>query len=102
MPDISINEAKAKIWIDDVNHELEQVESILKKVNASLTTTAGSGDSIMEGIYKVGMAMETAWTAMCNNFKSAQELIKNAVDVLGKTGVTIIDEAEALRNKVGS
>lgn len=101
MADISIDEAKAKIWMDDVNSELNAVESILRKVNGALTTVAGSDDSIMNGIYKVGVAMENAWTIMCNNFKSAQSKVAEAISKIVVSAQNVIDDADALRTKIG-
>lgn len=101
MADISIDEAKAKIWMDDVNSELNAVESILRKVNGALTTVAGSDDSIMNGIYKVGVAMENAWAIMCNNFKSAQSKVAEAISKIVVSAQNVIDDADALRTKIG-
>ena len=101
MSDISLEEARAKIWMDDVNSELEAVEAILKKVHSSLTTTAGSDDSIMNGIWKVGTAMENAWNTLCNNFKSAQSKMALGIAKLVATAQEVIDDADALKSKIG-
>lgn len=100
MADISIDEAKAKIWLDDVNAEIDAVEGILKKVNSSVTTPAGSDDSIMKGIEKIGVAMENAWTAMCNHFKQSQSKLKEAIDMIVRSAQTVIDDADSVKSKV--
>jgi len=101
MADISIDEAKAKIWMEDVNSELAAVESILKKVNGALTTVAGSDDSIMNGIYKVGTTMESAWNTMCTNFKSAQSKLAEAISKIVSSAQNVINDADALKYKIG-
>ena len=100
MADISIEEAKAKIWMDDVKNELVAVEAILKKVNSSLMTTAETDDSIMKGIYKVGTAMETAWSKMCGNFKNAQKNLSDAISKIVISVDSVVQDAEALKNTI--
>jgi cytochrome c556 len=100
MADISIDEAKAKMWIDDVNAELDAVETILHKVNNSLATPVGEDDSIMEGISKVGEAMESAWTEMCRQFKEAQAKLPEVVNKIVKAAQDVIDNANELKSKV--
>lgn len=99
MADISIDEAKAKMWIDDVNAELDAVEAILHKVNNSLATPVGD-DTIMEGISKVGEAMESAWTEMCRQFKLAQAKLPEVVNKIVKAAQDVIDDANELKSKV--
>ena len=101
MADISIDEAKVKIWMDDVNAELDAVEVILKNVNMSLTTVAGEDDSIMNGIYNVGKAMETAWTTMSKNFKNAQSKIWKAIAKIVSSAQSVIEDTNTLKSKIG-
>ena len=101
MADISIDEAKAKIWMDDVRNEINAVEAILKKVNGALTTVAGDDDSIMQGIYKVGTTMESVWTSMCNGFKSAHSILEEALTKLVSSAQNVIDDADTLKNSIG-
>jgi len=100
MADISIDEAKAKIWLDDVNAELEAVEGVLAKVTQSFTTPAGSGDSIMDGIYKVGTTMETTWNELCKGFKSAYNNIVESVKRLSEEAGKVIGDADTLKDRV--
>lgn len=100
MADISIDEAKAKIWMEDVNAELYAVEIILKNVNTSLTTVAGQDDTIMNGIYNVGKALESAWTTMTSNFKTAQNKIKQAITEIIASAQNVIDDIDVLKSKI--
>ena len=100
MVDISIDEAKAKIWLDDVNAELEAVERILSKVTQSFTSPAGNDDSIMDGIYKVGTTMETAWNELGKAFTSALSTLKEVVKRLVVEGSKVIDDASQLEKRV--
>ena len=98
--DISIDEAKAKIWMDDVNSELSAVRALLKKVNMANAEVAGSDDTIMEGIYKVGVAMGNAWDKMCNIFDDAGSKIKEGLTKLDSTVQHVVQEVESVRAKI--
>lgn len=98
--DISIDEAKAKIWMDDVNAELAAVRSLLKKVNMANADVAGSDDTIMEGIYKVGVAMGNAWDKMCNVFDEVSGKITDGISKLGHAVQHVVEEAESIRAKI--
>lgn len=101
MMDMSIDEAKAKIWTDDVNNELDEVRALLKKVNTANSTVAGLDDSIMDGIYKVGTLLGDTWDRMCNAFDDAQDKLKEAIKQIGKTVGNVLDDAEIVKSKIG-
>ena len=100
MADISIEEAKAKVWLDDVNNELNEVEVILNKVNTCLTTVIGSDDTIMAGICNIGTAMENAWGNMCKAFKNVQGSVGKVLSQLFTTAQNVVDDADAIRAKI--
>ena len=101
MMDMSIDEAKAKIWIDDVNAEISAVRTLLRKVNNANSTIAGVDDSIMDGIYTVGTALESAWTKMCNSFDEAQSKLVEAVAKIGKTVSGVLENVDSVKARVG-
>lgn len=101
MMDMSIDEAKAKIWMDDVNAEINAVRVLLKKVNTANSTVAGVDDSIMSGIYTVGTALESAWTKMCNSFDEAQSKLAQAIAKIGKTVGDVLENVDSVKNRVG-
>ena len=96
--DISIDEAKAKIWMQDVNTELAAVRALLEKVNAATVEVAGSDDTIMNGIYNVGVAMGNAWTKMCSVFDQAQDNIVKSAERIGTAVQELVDYLNKLRN----
>lgn len=100
MADISIDEAKAKLWVDDVNAELDAVKEILNRVEESLSTVAGDEDSIMEGIYQVGKAMERVWNEMCNRFRTAQGMLSEGISKIVKATANVLDDAGNLRSSI--
>lgn len=80
--DISIEEARAKAWINDVNAEIIQVESILQKVGNELTTVVDEDDPIMKGIETYGKEMTEVSENMVKEFKSAMDTVQDAVNKL--------------------
>lgn len=100
MPDISIDEAKAKQWIVDSTSEINAVEIILTNVASAVSTVAGSDDTIMEGIYKVGTKMESVWKKLCNAIKESSSYIEESITKIVAAGQEVIDETTGLGNKI--
>lgn len=98
--DLSIDEAKAKMWMDDVNSELTAVRSLLKKVNTTNAEVVGSDDTIMQGIYNVGVAMGNAWDNMCNVFDDVQEKVAKGVSKIGETVQEVVEHVDSVRKKI--
>ena len=96
---MSIDEARAKVWLDDVNHELQAVRALLKKVQTANTEVAGSDDTIMEGIYQVGVAMDNAWSQMCNIFDEVQEKLNSTIAKIREAVREKVEEITALKGK---
>lgn len=99
--DLSIDEAKAWVWVKDVENEIAAVEYVLKNVYASLTAVAGSDDTIMQGISSVGSILENVWTGMCNGFKEAQNALGEVFTKIGTTAQGILDELEGVKGSAG-
>lgn len=100
MADISIEEARAKIWLMDVERELNSVQEVLDKVSKVLTTVAGSDDTIMQGLYKVGETMESVWGSLCKNFNEAHHNVSEAVKLVISTAQDVVDDVDVLKGKI--
>ena len=98
---IDIDEAKAMIWKQDVQFELDEVAKVLKNIEKELTTVAGSDDSIFQAIYKVGVAVEDSWNESIGNWQKCIEFWTEAIKKHAAAGQKVIEEAEALRGKAG-
>lgn len=61
--DLSIDQARAEKWKNDVDVEIERVQELLKKVAAIQMTIPGDDDPIMQGI-----------TNVCENLESFLDL----------------------------
>ncbi len=100
MADISIEEARAKIWLMDVERELDAVQDVLDKVSKVLTTVVGSDDTIMQGLYKVGETMESVWGTLCKNFKEAHHNVSEAVKIVVGAAQDVVEDVEVLKGKI--
>lgn len=102
MADISIEEAKAREWILDVKNELYSVEEVLKNVTTACVTVPGDDDDIMKGIVSTGETLRNFWDQMCNGFKSATDLISNAISEIGKAAGEVVQDINNVKSKIGS
>ena len=67
--DLSIDQARAEKWKNDVDVEIERVQELLKKVAAIQMTIPGDDDPIMQGITNVCENLESFWTSMIKGFR---------------------------------
>lgn len=102
MADISIDEAKAKVWIDDVKSEITEVEGVLKKVTTAVTTAPGEDDDIMQGIESTCQVLSDFWTRMCQGFKSAGSAMTETIERIQKSGQEVIGDINNVKSKVGT
>ena len=101
MADLSIDEAKAKQWIQDVNDEINSVEAILQKVTAASVAIPGEDDSIMNGIEGLCKTLSSFWDNMCKGFRTAENKLEELVNLIGKTGQELMDDIGTLKARIG-
>lgn len=102
MKDISIDEARAKMWIQEVDEEIRDVEALLRKINQAASSIPGEDDDIMKGIEATCNTLNDFWTKMCNGFKSAGKSLTSVIDSLGKAASSVIEDINAVKSKIGS
>lgn len=102
MADISIDEARARQWIEDVNVEIENVEAVLKRVAEVSTTVPGEDDVIMNSIESTCRALSDFWGTMCSGFKKASKSIANVVDTINNATEKILDDINSVHSRIGS
>ena len=99
--DVSIDEARAKIWMMDVYTEIGNVELVLDKIAAAQQEMPGENDSIMAAIEKTGKASQTLWKTMNNVFKESCRLLEDAIKRYGAVGSKIVSDFEDHSKKLG-
>lgn len=100
--DLNIDEAKAKYWIEDVNHEIALVKELLTKVSDASTTTPQEEDDIMKGIASTCTTMRTFWDKMCDGFGKTIDKLKDAVTNMVNATNQAVEDAKTVENKVGT
>lgn len=80
----SLDEAMAKQWVSDVNHEIVLVESLLTEVYNEIQEFIDDEDPVMKEIVKIGNRMQDEWSKMVSEFKNSMDLINSAIDALRK------------------
>ncbi|MBM6967129.1 hypothetical protein [Massilimicrobiota timonensis] len=91
--DRDFNAEKAKIWKAEVENELIQVSSILKKVNDLCASDPVDGDPILEKFIEVNDVLQKGWTELEKGFKA---VIKGLDDIIQDVLKTIQENIEKI------
>lgn len=102
MKDLSIDEARAKQWMQDVDQEIEEVEALLKLVSQARSSIPGEDDTIMEGIISTCEALNDFWTQMCNGFKSASKSLTSVIENIGKAASNVVNDINTVKSRIGT
>ena len=102
MADVSINEMKAKVWIQEVQNELALVNNVMRGVDETLSRIPTEGDTITENLEKIGKAMEDICQRLNNGFTEIGKKISTAISNAHKVGTKVVDEIGTARAKIGN
>lgn len=102
MADISLKEEMARQWIQDVNNEITQVESLLKTIAQAASTIPGEDDDIMKGIESTCNTLQNFWNQMCSGFKKTGSLISEAIQRIGKAADEVVKDVQNVQKRIGS
>ncbi len=102
MRDLSIDEARAKVWMEDVNQEIEEVEALLKQINRAASAIPGEDDVIMQNIESTCNVLTDFWNQMCNGFKSANKSLASIIENIGKAATNVVDDINSVKSRIGS
>lgn len=100
--DLNIDEARAKHWIEEVNHEIALVKELLIKVSTASTTTPQEEDDIMRGIQNTCDIMQGFWKNMCKGFSDATGAISNAIQEMVKATTESVENINSVGRNVGT
>ena len=99
MADITIKEAQAKQWVEDVNDEIESVRVILQKVTAASIAVPGEDDTIMNGIESTCRNLESAWKSMFDRFKQTSSKMMQLIDLIAREARELEEKARSIGQK---
>ena len=97
---MKIDEAKARIWIQDVEIELDAVEQIQKNVTEALMEIPEEQDDIFVGIVNTAQLLQGKWHTMCGGFKNATSHVKEAIDSIKQGVQDVVEDLSTLKGKL--
>lgn len=100
--DLNIDEARAKDWIEGVNHEIALVKELLTKVSDASSTTPQEEDDIMKGIASTCTTMRTFWDKMCDGFEKTSNKLWDAVTNMVNATKQRVEDVQSVERNVGT
>lgn len=99
---MTIDEAKADMWIEEVENQINLAESILRDIARDCYQDPSEDDTILRGIKTVAENAENAWNEVIGAFntvtKNLRSTIKSIKDAVQRAQEKI-EEAAAVFNK---
>lgn len=99
---LKIDEAKALIWWQDVQTEINLTEETLHKVDEIVGETAGEDDDIYKALCSAAQSLRTSWDNMCAGFGNAMEKIKQSIEEFQRKKEEAVDEVKNYESQIGS
>lgn len=99
---LKIDEAKALIWWQDVQTEINLTEETLHKVDEIVGTTAGEDDDIFKALSSAAVSLRESWDNMCEGFGSAMEKIKQSIEEIQRKKEEAVEEVNNYKSQIGS
>lgn len=99
--DVSIDEARARVWIMDVYTEINAVNNVLERISGAQKEMPGENDSIMSVIVKTGEATGNLWKTMTRAFQDSCNFVEDAIKRYGTVGSQVVESFEEQRKKLG-
>ena len=96
---MNIDEAKAKMWISDVEDEISQVKAILRDASNALIEVPGENDTIIQGLVRLGEIQQKAWDTITDKFEKAGEEVKRVIGIISNAISEAVDDVDALARK---
>ena len=100
--DLNIDEARARIWIADVENEIRIVKELLVKVSTASTTVPQEEDDIMKGIATTCETMRNFWDNMCEGFTGMVSKLIQSIEKMSSATNEVVTDVNEVRNKVGT
>ena len=92
---------KAEMWIADVNMEIEQVNRILKDVNATCISTPDQEDPVYSVIAAFAQKATEFWGGMINGFRKAADNLGGIIKKFEQTTEIVSEGFQEVANKIG-
>jgi len=101
MANLSIDEAKAKAWINDVNSELEAVKIITDKMTEVILSDPAQDDVIIKTYLGWGEKLNSCWTTIAQGYRTSGEIMMGTINKIITAVREKMAQLEELANRVG-
>lgn len=99
--DVSIDEARARVWMSDVYAEIGNVNMVLGRIATAQQEMPGENDSIMAAIEKTGNAAAALWKNMNHAFEESCNFMEEAIKRYAAVGSKIKESFEEQSKSLG-
>ena len=102
MADLKLDTARAKVWIMEVQSELNDVYSTLRIVEGlcnSPVDADGKDDTLFEVMKNVQKQMETSWDNARNVFEETWNALDDGINRVIQTGEELTEKMQKLMNR---
>lgn len=101
MEKISLDEARALIWHEEVDNELKQVSELNKQVAICVKELQDDDDPLVHVLKGIGEKIESYGNALGKNFAIAMESLKAGIQKYKEVHENLTQEAETLKSNIG-
>jgi len=101
MANLSIDEAKAKAWIEDVKNELEEVRVITKNLTEVITSDPAQDDAVIKVFLGWGEKLNNCWTTMATGYRTCGEIMTGTINKIVTAVREKMAQLEELASRVG-
>lgn len=101
MEKISLDEARALLWHEEVQNELKLVTEINNKVAACVLALQEDDDPLIHVLHGIGEKIENYGNALGKAFSSAMDDLKKGIEKLKNTHRDLTSAAETLKSQIG-
>ena len=101
MEKISLDEARALLWHEEVQNELKLVTEINSKVAACVLALQEDDDPLIHVLHSIGEKIENYGNILSKTFSNAMDDLKSGIDKLKKAHEDLTADAEVTKSKIG-
>lgn len=101
MANLSIDEARAKAWIEEVNSELKMVTEITDKMTEVILSDPAKDDSIIKTFVGWGEKLNNCWSNISKGYRTCGDIMVSTINKIVTAVQEKLAQLEELANRVG-
>ncbi len=99
--DLSMDEAKAKAWVQEVQQEIELVNELVGKVDTFMQELQDESDPVMTILRNASERVSSFGQQLRKSFTEASKGLVNAIDILLKRQQEVLSAGESYKSTLG-